>query len=41
LASSSTDSGIGTMVAISSTYRYLFAHAASVVCLRPVSPDTK
>jgi hypothetical protein len=40
-ASSNTASGMGTMAAISSTFRNLFAHAASVVCLRPVSPVTK
>jgi hypothetical protein len=40
-ASSRTASGIGTMAAISSTSMYLLAHAASVVCLRPVSPVTK
>ncbi len=40
-ASSSTFSGIGTMAAISSALRYLFDHAASVVCLSPVSPLRK
>jgi hypothetical protein len=39
--SSTTFSGIGTMQAISSAVRSTPAHAASVVCFRPVSPDTQ
>jgi hypothetical protein len=40
-ASSNTASGIGTMVASSSTFRNLFDQSTSVVCFRPVSPLTK
>jgi hypothetical protein len=39
--SSITLSGTGTMVAISSMLRYLFAQLISVVCFRPVSPLTQ
>jgi hypothetical protein len=40
-ASSKTASGIGTMVASSSTFRNLLDQSTWVVCLRPVSPLTK
>jgi hypothetical protein len=39
--SSRTASGIGTIAASSSAFRYLFVQSTSVVCLRPVSPLTK